>query len=93
MIFFETIWYHITNFFNFIGTGINNFLVNTINISRIYTSFYNNIVAPLPEVLKILILIILVATIIIGLIYLIRKFLKTMLVISILIVSILIIVR
>gem|GEM_PF-1226616 len=79
--FFERIWLAIVNFFNFIAESIDAFLALTINIDGVIGNFYNNVIAPLPEIVKIIIFLVGIVIIVLGTFSLIKKMFKVVLIV------------
>ncbi|CCV64460.1 hypothetical protein BN85408830 [Alteracholeplasma palmae J233] len=81
--FFVRIWEAIVNFFNQVGTKINEWLANTISFDQKMQGLYDTFIAPMPEIYKILGSIFILLLLVLGVISFIKKALKLFIVIII----------
>lgn len=72
MAFFETVWQWILDLFG----SFDQFLKETINFDQLVLDFYSNVIAPLPEWMKILGTLALVIIIVFGIFSIAKKLLK-----------------
>lgn len=75
----------VLNFFNNLLETINNWFKELINFDEIIKTFYDNVIAPIPEIIKILGSAFLVFILILGVLSFIKKFIKISIFIGIII--------
>ncbi len=76
----------IANFFTNIYEKINNWMKGVFKVDEIVLEFYNRVIAPLPEIAKILGGIFLLLILVLGIFSFVKKFIKTSIIIGVIIV-------
>ena len=86
------IWEVIGNFFKNLYENANGWMHDTLKTDEIVVDFYNNTIAPMPELIKIVGAVFIGIIVILGCISFIKKFLKTFVAIAVILVIVWVIV-
>lgn len=86
-------WEAIKQFFVNLFNQFNSFLANTLQLDQLVVTLYNDYIAPIPEIFKILGIVFLVIILVFGVIAFVRKLLKLFIVLAVILGIVLIVTR